>query len=125
MAFVTPEKLIKTPNDIEKWHKSETYSVIYTFLSISYMLTSYPSFTLQDYIRFITGIGDGLKNKKIHDPNIAIGESAQKLIDLLETLSGWVDDIKPFETPNRFGNKAFRDWHAKLKEVRSRKLLYS
>ncbi|TRY63461.1 hypothetical protein TCAL_07952 [Tigriopus californicus] len=95
MAFVTPEKLIKTPNDIEKWHKSETYS---------------------DYIRFITGIGDGLKNKKIHDPNIAIGESAQKLIDLLETLSGWVDDIKPFETPNRFGNKAFRDWHAKLKE---------
>ena len=41
---------------------------------------------------------------------------------LLDTLSKWIDEIKPAEQQQRFGNKAFRDWHAKLKNE-SEKLL--
>ena len=36
---------------------------------------------------------------------------------ILDTMSGWVDDIPPIDQPQRFGNKAFRQWHDKLKEV--------
>ncbi|PWN89825.1 PTPA-domain-containing protein [Acaromyces ingoldii] len=36
------------------------------------------------------------------------------IIELLDKLSGWIDDIAPRAGPQRFGNLAFRDWGAKL-----------
>ena len=44
-------------------------------------------------------------------------QSVEKFVKILDTLSGWVDDIPPIDQPQRFGNKAFRQWHDKLKEV--------
>jgi serine/threonine-protein phosphatase 2A activator len=38
-------------------------------------------------------------------------------IVLLDTLDGWIDDIPPLETPQRFGNLAFRTWGKRLEEV--------
>ena len=35
---------------------------------------------------------------------------------MLETLSKWIEEIPPIQQPQRFGNKAFRDWTARLKE---------
>ncbi len=37
-----------------------------------------------------------------------------KLLEILEMLGEWADDIKPVEQEQRFGNKAFRAWHEKL-----------
>jgi len=39
------------------------------------------------------------------------------MIALLETLDRWVDETPPEVQVARFGNKAFRTWHAKLEEV--------
>ena len=36
---------------------------------------------------------------------------------MLDTLSQWVTETPPIEQPQRFGNKAFRTWFDKLKEV--------
>jgi serine/threonine-protein phosphatase 2A activator len=36
---------------------------------------------------------------------------------MLDTLNEWIDDFPPLENPQRFGNKAFRLWTAKLVEV--------
>ena len=44
-------------------------------------------------------------------------QSVENFMKILDTLSGWVDDIPPIDQPQRFGNKAFRQWHDKLKEV--------
>ena len=36
---------------------------------------------------------------------------------MLERFSSWVDEIKPIDQPQRFGNKAFKKWKNKLDEV--------
>ena len=41
----------------------------------------------------------------------------QSLLELLTTLDTWIDEIPPIEQPQRFGNKAYRDWFNRLKEV--------
>ena len=44
-------------------------------------------------------------------------QTTEKLIELLNTLDKWIDEIPPIDQPQRFGNKAFRDWFQKLKDV--------
>ena len=39
------------------------------------------------------------------------------MVHLLETLDTWIDEIPPLESPQRFGNLAFRIWGARLTEV--------
>lgn len=47
-------------------------------------------------------------------------ETASPLVrgfaELLDELERWVDEIPPLQQPMRFGNKAFRQWHARLVE---------
>jgi serine/threonine-protein phosphatase 2A activator len=40
----------------------------------------------------------------------------QRLVTLLDTLNTWVDEIPPVEQSLRYGNPAFRTWHARLVE---------
>ena len=44
-------------------------------------------------------------------------QTCQKLINILETLDKWLEEIPPTDQPQRFGNKAFRDWYKRLDEV--------
>lgn len=56
-----------------------------------------------------------VKSKPIRDlPDTPV---TRGICDLLEILDKWIDDIPPIEQPQRFGNKAFRTWSAKLKAV--------
>lgn len=41
-----------------------------------------------------------------------------KLVAMLETLMKWVDEVPPIEQPQRFGNKAFRAWSDRVRDVR-------
>ena len=36
------------------------------------------------------------------------------MFTLLETISGWADEVEPIEQPMRFGNKAYRTWMDKV-----------
>jgi len=36
---------------------------------------------------------------------------------MLKQFTSWVDEIPPIQQPMRFGNKAFRTWHARVTEV--------
>jgi serine/threonine-protein phosphatase 2A activator len=40
----------------------------------------------------------------------------EKLCAELDSMYGWVDEIPPLQQPMRFGNRAFRSWHARLVE---------
>ena len=41
-----------------------------------------------------------------------------KLAEFLDNCGKWVDETPPVKQQMRFGNKAFRTWHDKVKEVR-------
>ena len=36
---------------------------------------------------------------------------------MLDELQGWTSEYPPVAQNNRFGNKAYRDWHARLDQV--------
>ena len=68
---------------------------------------------------FIFAVGDTIKGKKIrdikvdkHDESVVVG-----LINLFEELDKWISEIPLVEQQQRFGNKAFREWHDRLKQV--------
>uniref|UniRef100_A0A0B7BU89 Serine/threonine-protein phosphatase 2A activator n=1 Tax=Arion vulgaris TaxID=1028688 RepID=A0A0B7BU89_9EUPU len=93
-TFLVPEKLIKVPEDIPKWEKSQAYS---------------------DLVGFILALNDSVKNKKIRD-SYPVSSKIGKLYELLEELDKWVDEIPPIDQPQRFGNKAFRTWFSRFRE---------
>ena len=39
------------------------------------------------------------------------------MLKVLEILDSWIDEIPLAEQQQRFGNKAFRDWHLRLEQV--------
>jgi serine/threonine-protein phosphatase 2A activator len=39
------------------------------------------------------------------------------MLELLDELDAWIDDIPPYGDKQRFGNLAFRDWGARLSKV--------
>jgi serine/threonine-protein phosphatase 2A activator len=41
----------------------------------------------------------------------------KKVLELLDIISNWIDDIPPAANAQRFGNKAFRIWLNKVEEV--------
>jgi serine/threonine-protein phosphatase 2A activator len=39
------------------------------------------------------------------------------VLSLLDELDGWINEIPPLQTAQRFGNLAFRTWGKRLEEV--------
>ncbi|KAI0225305.1 Serine/threonine-protein phosphatase 2A activator [Lamellibrachia satsuma] len=94
-SFVIPQKEIFNLEDIDrKWQTSEGY---------------------KDIIGFLEAMNKGVQKKKMTD-DYFISEATEKLIAVLDTADGWIDNLPPVEQPQRFGNKAFRDWFKKLQE---------
>ena len=61
-------------------------------------------------------INESVKGKKI--PRQAPSdERVLKILNLLERLDHWIDEIPPTDQPQRFGNQSFRLWYQKLKDV--------
>ncbi|KAK2145779.1 hypothetical protein LSH36_658g01028 [Paralvinella palmiformis] len=93
--FVVPEKQVKTPADIkEKWEKSQAY---------------------KDLLGFIGTMNEAVKNKKMRD-EFPVSETVSKIVHVLDLLDKWIDEIPPIDQPQRFGNKAYRDWFTRLEE---------
>ncbi|XP_068221485.1 serine/threonine-protein phosphatase 2A activator-like [Palaemon carinicauda] len=92
--FEVPARAVLNPGDISKWEKSEAY---------------------QDIMGFLTSMNNAVRGKKLSAP-CEVSLVTNNLLEMLDTLSQWIDDIPPTDQPQRFGNKAFRDFYAKLKE---------
>lgn len=41
----------------------------------------------------------------------------QKLLNILDTLFAWISEVEPIEQPQRFGNKAFKTWWERVRDV--------
>lgn len=45
------------------------------------------------------------------------------VLTVLDKLNTWIDEVPPLQTPQRFGNLAFREWGKRLEDVRPRRLI--
>ncbi|KXN91754.1 Serine/threonine-protein phosphatase 2A activator 1 [Leucoagaricus sp. SymC.cos] len=107
-----PSLVIKTEHDVEKWSTTRSYCEYDLFLRrlsesvVGIMQTSFeeaPSQVKHDYNHL----------------NLSLTWSMQsivKILALLDTLEGWIEEIPPLRTPQRFGNLAFRTWGSRLEE---------
>ena len=47
-------------------------------------------------------------------PSTATTTICTKAVAMLGQMEGWVDEIPPEQQAMRFGNRAFKDWHARM-----------
>ena len=92
--FVEPERVILKQGDLPKWLRSQAY---------------------KDLIGFITTLNESIKGRSLRE-NFHVSEPVLKISAILGMLDTWIDEIPPVEQPQRFGNKAFKDWLSKLNE---------
>ncbi|CAD6570208.1 MAG: Serine/threonine-protein phosphatase 2A activator [Cyphobasidiales sp. Tagirdzhanova-0007] len=89
-----PIKRIYTGDDIAAWLESEAYARVMTVL-----------------VRCNVAI----KGKKA-DTAYYEGETTKAVVNMLDQLDEWIEDIPLHTSPQRFGNRAFRDWGQRLEE---------
>jgi serine/threonine-protein phosphatase 2A activator len=68
---------------------------------------------------FVISLNSACRNIKNTD-NCQISEAVANTIKVLDTLSGWIDEIPPSADSQRFGNTAFRLWIDRLRESSSK-----
>lgn len=99
--FVVPVRSVKSVNDMAIWEKSTAY---------------------YDIIGFINAISQAIQGKKI-STKLEQSPIAENIVSIFEEdLHQMVEDTPPLDQPQRFGNKAYRDWFEKMK-ARSSDLL--
>uniref|UniRef100_A0A7S2S7E8 Serine/threonine-protein phosphatase 2A activator n=1 Tax=Rhizochromulina marina TaxID=1034831 RepID=A0A7S2S7E8_9STRA len=69
-----------------------------------------------ELVRFVRVLNESAMGKTIGDMSDPVSPSIHKVVTLLSELESWIAEIPPIEQPMRFGNRAFRDWHARLVE---------
>ncbi|KAH9254796.1 hypothetical protein BASA81_007216 [Batrachochytrium salamandrivorans] len=62
---------------------------------------------------FIQSLNESVRNKKVSDP-CPVSENVFKAVQILDKLDAWIDEIPLDNTPQRFGNTAFRTWILRL-----------
>ncbi|XP_078604517.1 serine/threonine-protein phosphatase 2A activator-like [Branchiostoma floridae x Branchiostoma japonicum] len=92
--FSVPKREITSPMHMGKWQKSQAH---------------------RDYMGFVLTLNEAVKGKS-RTCECHISEPTEKLLGILDTLDGWVDETPPVEQPQRFGNKAYRTWFQRLEE---------
>ncbi|KAF8311969.1 Phosphotyrosyl phosphatase activator [Clavulina sp. PMI_390] len=92
-----PSRIIRTEEDVERWHKSKGFNT---------------------YMLFLHRLNEAVSGRLLDDPLLA----STSAISALDTIESWIDEVPPKPTPQRFGNLAFRDW-GKLLEERCDELL--
>uniref|UniRef100_A0A182U6J3 Serine/threonine-protein phosphatase 2A activator n=1 Tax=Anopheles melas TaxID=34690 RepID=A0A182U6J3_9DIPT len=90
--FVVPEKLIKSPMDMELWQMSECY---------------------YDLLGFISSMSVALQGTR-NSQEVAIPPVVEKLMQALDRLEQLAIETPPIDQPARFGNVAFKSWFQKM-----------
>lgn len=90
--FVEPQKLMKTPTDMNIWEKSEAY---------------------YDLFGFINSVCMSIQGRSLKY-DVQISPVVQNIINVLDKLEKLAIQTPPVDQPSRFGNVAFRTWYQKL-----------
>jgi serine/threonine-protein phosphatase 2A activator len=70
---------------------------------------------LQELWVFILNLNDAVRDTRISSVKLSgLSAGVKALVDVLREMSTWVSEIPPLSQAARFGNPAFRTWHARL-----------
>ncbi|KAL1933586.1 hypothetical protein VTP01DRAFT_7676 [Rhizomucor pusillus] len=92
--YIQPQKCIHTASDIDRFLKTKAFARIMTFTVL---------------------LNTSVTQKKVSDA-CHVSEQTQKILDMLDTMDSWLAEFPPLENPQRFGNKAFRQWLNKVEQ---------
>ncbi|KAJ3787041.1 Phosphotyrosyl phosphatase activator [Lentinula aff. detonsa] len=94
-ALIPPTQKIFSEEDVESWRDTQSY---------------------QDLNVFLRRLNEAVVG--IHMPwsSESPSQAILSMIALIDTLDEWIDAIPPLDSPQRFGNLAFRHWGARLEE---------
>uniref|UniRef100_A0A7S0AAZ4 Serine/threonine-protein phosphatase 2A activator n=1 Tax=Pyrodinium bahamense TaxID=73915 RepID=A0A7S0AAZ4_9DINO len=93
---VVPRKRINSPEDLEVFKQSRL---------------------CEQLLSFASELSEAIKGQPCSPERLPHASPlVRSLVELLKTLEGWVDELPPLAQPMRFGNRAFRQWHARLVE---------
>jgi len=91
-----PRKRINSPQDVQTFTQSNI---------------------CQQLMSFMGELCEAVKCKPVsHNGFDRASLPVQSLVGVLDELERWIEDFPPLEQPMRFGNKAFRQWQARLQE---------
>ena len=65
------------------------------------------------YERFLTRVSGACKGKRISQATCQ-SPLLQSILDVFVDIKGWLEEIPPIKQPMRYGNKAFRDFLARM-----------
>ena len=68
-----------------------------------------------DVMSFISELCGAVQGRRLTD-DVPTSPFVRATCELLDEAAGWVDDIPPTKQAMRYGNTAFRGWHAKMCE---------
>ncbi|URE43024.1 serine threonine-protein phosphatase 2A activator 2, partial [Musa troglodytarum] len=92
--FEIPSKRISSPDDIRRFHSSEAG---------------------RHFVGFVATLSRSVRGRKLSDPVPSpLPAPLSGLLSLLHTLARWIDEIPPLPHASRYGNPAYRSWHARL-----------
>eukprot|EP00743_Colponemidia_sp_Colp-15_P004771 GILK01005138.1.p1 GENE.GILK01005138.1~~GILK01005138.1.p1 ORF type:complete len:350 (-),score=40.18 GILK01005138.1:144-1091(-) len=69
----------------------------------------------KDLMDFILELNESVKGQSAAS-ELPISQFCKDVFAVLRVLHDWVQEIPPLQQPMRFGNKAFRTWHHRVKE---------
>uniref|UniRef100_A0A914HBC5 Serine/threonine-protein phosphatase 2A activator n=1 Tax=Globodera rostochiensis TaxID=31243 RepID=A0A914HBC5_GLORO len=85
-----PQREIMSIGDVSKWLKSEAH---------------------QKFMTFLRCLNSAVKSVSTTSINVTVGETANKIISILDILEAWIDEYPPEDMgKQRFGNKSFKKW---------------
>ncbi|KAI8089396.1 uncharacterized protein BX664DRAFT_280307 [Halteromyces radiatus] len=94
---VIPVKCIYKQQDIDTFTQSLAFDRLLTFIML---------------------LNQSVLGKKVSDIQ-SVSPQVQQILDLLDILDTWINDFPPLHNPQRFGNKAFRQWLQKVEQETS------
>jgi len=68
-----------------------------------------------EFIQWLRNINNQVIGKKLSD-EVTISPNVEKMLAVLQELKDWLKEVPPIEQPMRYGNKAYRTWHKKVKD---------
>jgi len=70
---------------------------------------------VRDFVGFIMAVNAAVKGVRNSNP-CHVSPAVRALVEVLDTLSRWVDEVPPTKQSLRYGNPAYKTWFARLAE---------
>ena len=120
-SFRKPVKTIYNQEDLKKFQASTTYHELLQFIQLSaeairgFEMPNLSSSTFTEASELSSSSSSSTTTITTPTPIPTCSKTViTDITSFLTKISSWVDEIPPIQQPMRFGNKAFRDWHARL-----------